>query len=249
MNIKLIAVLFFALFISACASNQQVSEQARQHNDPLESVNRSVWDFNWEVLDHHVLKPVTTVYVDYTPEVLRNGLFNAARNLDEPANVLNNLLQGKVDDSFVSLGRFAINSTFGIVGLFDVAGDLGLERKREDFGQTLGKAGAGIGAYLMLPALGPSDVRSLTGDVVDSSYWPVADLNLYFAVFSRAIKALEGRASLMAQEQLIYDSLDSYSLVKDIYFQNLAHKVTDGKVKEPEMTEEDAELDALLEEF
>ncbi|BDX07701.1 MlaA family lipoprotein [Planctobacterium marinum] len=249
MNIKLITGLFFSLLLSACASNRQVDEQVQEHNDPLESVNRSVWEFNWEVLDQHVLRPVTVAYVDYTPEVVRDGLHNAARNLDEPANLLNNLLQGKVNDSFVSLGRFAINSTFGIFGVFDFASDMGLERKREDFGQTLGKAGAGTGAYLMLPGLGPSDVRSFTGDVVDSSYWPVADLNIYFAVFSRAIKALEGRASLMAQEQLIYDSLDSYTFVKDVYFQDLAHKVTDGKVEEPEMTEEDAELDALLEEF
>lgn len=248
MNSRLITILFFVLLTSACASNRQVNEQV-QHNDPLESVNRSVWDFNWEVLDKHVLRPATVVYVDYTPEIMRSSLHNAARNLDEPANTINNLLQGKVEDSFVSLGRFAINSTFGIFGFFDIAGDFGLERKREDFGQTLGVAGAGTGAYLMLPALGPNDVRSLTGDVVDSSYWPIADLNIYFAVFSRAIKALEGRAQLMAQEQLIYDSLDSYSFIKNVYFQDLQYRVTDGKVQQPELTEEDAELDALLEEF
>jgi len=249
---KLFSILILVLLTSACASNQQVQEQARAagNTDPLESVNRTFWEFNWDVLDKHVLRPVTVAYVDYTPELVRSGLYNAARNLDEPGNTLNNLLQGKVADSFVSLSRFALNSTFGILGVFDVADELGLERKRENFGETLGTWGVGTGAYLMIPAMGPSDVRSTSGDIVDASYWPIDDLNIYFTVFSGAIKALEGRAQLMAQEQLIYDSLDSYAFIKDVYFQDLAHRVTDGKVQEPELTsEEDAELDALLEEF
>lgn len=251
MKSKFFGILVLLLLTSACASNQQVQEQAQASNkDPLESVNRTFWEFNWDILDKHVLRPVTVAYVDYTPELVRGSLYNAARNLDEPGNTLNNLLQGKMSDSLVSLSRFALNSTFGIFGLFDVANDLGLERKREDFGETLGKWGVDTGAYLMIPGMGPSDVRSTSGDIVDSSYWPIDDLNIYFTVFSGAIKALEARAQLMAQEQLIYDSLDSYAFVKDVYFQDLAHKVTDGKVQEPELTsEEDAELDALLEEF
>lgn len=249
MNRNLLIILLFTTIISGCASNKQVQDRA-SNSDPLETVNRTIWDFNRDILDEYILKPVTVAYVDNTPEKFRAGLYNAARNLDEPSNFVNNLLQGKVGASATSFGRFTINSTLGLLGLVDVAADMGLERQSEDFGQTLGSWGVGTGPYLMLPALGPSDPRSFTGDVVDRLYWPMNDLNVYWNFFSTGVQVVEARASLMAQEQLIYDSLDSYAFVKDIYFQNLANQVADGVEDDSdEFSEEDEELDALLDEF
>lgn len=244
--------LVMALILTGCASNKQAQQQAAGGNsDPLESINRPIWEFNWEVLDENVLRPAAIAYVEYTPTGLRKGLHNAALNLEEPANSLNNLLQGKVTDSFSSLGRFVVNSTIGLLGLVDVATDIGMERKEEEFGETLGVWGIDTGPFLMLPALGPSDARSLTGDVVDSSYFPITDLSGSVLIFSSLITALESRAELVAQEQLLYDAVDSYSLLKNVYFQNLANNVADGQLEPSNVdtSEEDAELDDLLEDF
>lgn len=251
MKHTLLFIILLTSLISGCASNQQVQEQASaSNNDPLESFNRAMWDFNWDTLDKHVVRPATVFYSEYTPRPVRTGLINAVRNLDEPGNIINSLLQGKPAESASSLGRFAINSTVGLLGLVDVAQDFGLERKREDFGQTLGVWGVDTGPYVMLPALGPTDTRSMSGFFTDFLYWPLNDLNLYWNIFGQGIKVLEARSALMAQEQLINDSLDSYSFVKEVYFQNLANQVADGVVQDvEEFSEEDEELDALLEDF
>ncbi|MCV2883302.1 VacJ family lipoprotein [Aestuariibacter sp. AA17] len=250
----------FLLVLTGCASNSSVQEQAEQHadpKDPFESVNRELWDFNYDVLDKHVLRPVTVAYVDYMPGFARTGLLNMAENLEEPANTVNNLLQGKVDDSLVSIGRFVLNSTVGILGAFDVATEIGLEVKDEDFGEVLGVYGVETGPYLMIPALGPNDVRSGAGDIVDSAYFPLADLNFYLSFMRAGIKAIETRAALIEQEQMLEQSLDPYTFVKNAYFQNLTFKVTDGQAGEdevPEMApneseEELEEIDALLDEL
>jgi phospholipid-binding lipoprotein MlaA len=246
------------LLLAGCASKQATTEQA-QHNqatqyqdpkDPLESFNRTMWDFNYEVLDEYILRPTAVAYVEYVPQVARTGLMNLALNLEEPSNGLNNFLQGKWDDGFISIGRFLLNSTVGLLGLIDVASEIGLESKEEEFGEVLGKWGVGTGPYLMLPALGPSDIRSSVGDFVDTSYSPLDGLNLYLGFLRVGIKALEGRASIIQQEQQLNSSADPYSFVKSAYFQNLEFKVKDGKIEtsaEEEALEDD--IDAFLDEL
>lgn len=240
-------IILTLITLGGCASRQNVNEQAQAQNnaderDPLESFNRAMWDFNYDVLDKYILRPVTVVYVDYMPNPARKGLFNAALNLEEPSNSVNNLLQGKVEGSFVSLGRFLLNSTVGILGLFDVASEIGLERAEEEFGEVLGVYGVGTGPYLMIPAMGPTDIRSTVGDVVDSSYFPLQDLNLYVTIVRTGIKVLEGRAQLMDQESQLDQSLDPYAFVKNAYFQNLEFKVSDGKTaQKPEELEQEEE--------
>lgn len=229
-------LLVFTLLLGGCASNN-AAQQTESYVDPrdkVEPVNRVMWDFNYDILDRYILKPVTKGYVAVMPQFARTGLYNMAVNLEEPSNTINNLLQGKVDESFVSLGRFLINSTVGLVGAIDVASDMGLTREEETFGEVLGVWGAGTGTYLMVPALGPSDVRSLTGDVVDGVYFPFDILNFNFTIFRAAIKALEARADLLSQDQMIAQSLDPYALVKEVYFQNLEFKVNDGLIEEDE---------------
>ncbi len=231
------------------ASQPQVADEG-DPRDPLESFNRTMWDFNWDILDKYILRPVTVVYVDYMPQFARTGLHNMALNLEEPSNTVNNMLQGKVGDSFVSLGRFLLNSTFGLLGTIDVAKELGMERKEEEFGEVLGKWGVGTGPYVMVPAMGPNDVRSGVGDYVDSSYFPLDALNFYVSAFRFGIKALENRAELMGQEQQLENALDPYTFVKEAYFQNLEFKVKDGKIdtSEQEKAIED-DIDAYLENF
>lgn len=256
---KIIA-LVFALGLGGCAS-QSASEQAELENnqeaavventtapekednvDPFEPINRVFWDFNYEILDRFLVKPVTVAYITVTPQFVRTGLLNASENLSEPASAVNNLLQGKPVESLTSVGRFLVNSTIGIVGLFDVATKMGLEEKEEDFGEVLGVWGVGTGPYLMLPALGPSDFRSLTGRVVDNVYWPTTVINDPYVIAANVVKIVEVRASLLDQEETLNRSLDRYLFVRDAYFQRLAFKVSDGKVNvktEEELEEEE----------
>ncbi|GAC15745.1 MlaA family lipoprotein [Aliiglaciecola lipolytica] len=252
MNRKVCLLLLATILLGGCASKQAAYDQAEnvEYNDPrdsLEGFNRVMWDFNYDVLDAYILRPTTVVYVDYVPQPARQGLFNAALNLEEPSNSVNNLLQGKVGGSLTSLGRFVLNSTVGILGFIDVAEKIGLEREEEEFGEVLGKYGVGTGTYLMIPAMGPSDIRSIVGDVVDSSYFPLQDLSFYAAAVRTGIKALEARAQLIEQEGQLEQSLDPYAFVKNAYFQNLEFRVTDGKVPpsdlntDPEVEEENFE--------
>lgn len=246
------AVLLSVLILGGCASRQAVDEQAQNSGDPrdpIENVNRAVWDFNYEVLDEYILRPVTVAYVDYMPGFARTGLLNFATNLEEPSNTVNNLLQGKVDGSLISLGRFVVNSTIGLLGTIDVATSMGLTVEEEEFGEVLGVYGVDTGAYLMLPALGPTDIRSGVGDLVDSAYFPLADLNIYTSFLRSGIKALEARAELISQEQVLEQSLDPYAFVKNAYFQNLEFKVTDGKGVDDELSEEDEDIDDLLDDL
>lgn len=241
------------LLLGGCASKQTTTEQAQQYQDPkdpLESLNRTMWDFNYEILDEYILRPTTVAYVDYMPQIARTGLLNLAENLEEPSNSLNNLLQGKLDGTFISLGRFLLNTTVGIFGLIDVASEIGLEAKEEEFGEVLGKWGITTGPYLMIPALGPSDIRSSVGDYVDSSYLPIDGLNFYLSFLRVGIKALESRASVIQQEQQLNNSADPYAFVKNAYFQNLEFKVKDGKVeKSAEEKALEDDIDAFLDDL
>jgi phospholipid-binding lipoprotein MlaA len=251
----MVLALLTMVMLGGCASKQAAQEQAGATNtrsyddpkDPFESVNRSIYDFNFDVLDAYILRPVAVVYADYMPGFARTGLHNMALNLEEPSNTLNNLLQGKVSDSFVSLGRFLVNSTVGLLGAIDVAQEIGMGRKEEEFGEVLGKWGVGTGPYLMIPAMGPNDIRSGVGDVVDTAYFPLEGLNIYFSILRTGIKVLETRANLIQQEGQLNSSADPYTFVKSAYFQNLEYRVNDGVVeqtKEEEALDED--IDAYL---
>lgn len=254
MNYRVLLVVATLLLLGGCASRQAVDDQAQNQEyadprDPIEGFNRVMWDFNYEILDEYILRPAAVAYVEYVPSPARTGLLNAALNLEEPSNTVNNLLQGKVGGSLTSLGRFALNSTVGILGLFDVASSIGLERQEEEFGEVLGKYGVGTGAYLMLPALGPTDIRTTVGDIVDSSYFPLQDLTFYVAALRFGVKALDARASLIEQEANLEQSLDPYAFVKNAYFQNLEFKVLDGKVPEPDTEEEEGDFEDFLDDL
>lgn len=266
----IVGLLVVSSLLNGCASNsaqeQAVQQQATSQEmgtaeqaavdtsdprDPLEPVNRVVWDFNWEVLDAYILRPVTVAYVTVMPQFARTGLFNAAQNLEEPANLTNNLLQGKVNDGLDSLARFLINSTVGLLGTIDVASKIGLDRKEEQFGETLGVWGIETGPFLMLPFLGPSDPRSFTGDYVDGFAFPMSLLDGGLNFARLGISLLETRAQLLDQEAQIEQAVDDYAFLKNAYFERLEFRVTDGKSGDKAIEEEQlddfADFEAMLE--
>ena len=257
-----IGLIVAASFLGGCASNhtQEQAEGASANaavvdtsdpRDPFEPVNREIWDFNWDVLDAYILRPITVTYVTVMPQPARTGLVNITDNLQEPANFLNNIFQGKVDDGLDSLARFLINTTVGLVGTFDVASKIGIERKREQFGETLAVWGLDTGPFLMLPFLGPSDPRSFTGDYVDGFAFPMSLLEGSVNFARIGFSLLEARAQLLDQETQLEQSVDDYAFVKNAYFENLEFRVTDGKSGDKAIDDEQlddfADFEAMLE--
>ncbi|MGE5713167.1 MAG: VacJ family lipoprotein [Betaproteobacteria bacterium] len=209
--------------------------------DPWEKVNRNVFAFN-EGFDAAVLKPVAELYAKL-PEGLRECFSNAFFNLRGPSTAINNALQGKPEEAVSDVGRFLVNTTFGLVGCFDPATDLGLERHREDFGQTLGVWGFGPGPFVVLPVLGPSSVRDAVGILAVE---PFLDLNFYIDYPSLeysilALRIVNERAELLPADRLIREAaLDRYSFIRDGYLQRRRSLVYDGNPpREPDPEDED----------
>ncbi len=247
MFLKQFWAIILAGLLSACATT---GEPQTELSDPLESVNRSVWDFNYEVLDKNILRPTAMAYQKYMPKPVRSGLMNMSSNLEEPSSMINNLLQAKPKEAASSAGRFLLNSTVGLLGLVDVAQHIGLKPKQEEFDEVLGKWGVDSGPYLMVPAYGPTVPREVAGDIVDSAYFPLDALTFWVSAFRFGIEALESRIQLVPQEQMLEDSFDQYIFVKEAYFQNTQFKVYDGNPPQPEIDEnEEEDFEAFLNEL
>jgi phospholipid-binding lipoprotein MlaA len=216
------------LMVSGCAT--------QANKDPLEGVNRGVYKFN-DVTDKVIFKPVATGYKAITPTPLRKGVNNFFNNLGSITTVLNDLLQFKFAHAFTDAGRFVINSTFGLAGLIDVAGMDNVPLHKEDFGQTLGYWGAGNGAYLVLPILGPSSLRDTTGLVFDTfTSDPIQYLHRHDVAASnwtRAAQFLDKRTELLDAKDIVDDaSLDPYAFARDAYLQRRDSLIADGVVSD-----------------
>ncbi len=217
--------------VTICCLLPSVAMAQESDADPFEGFNRAVFQFN-DVADRYALKPLARGYRYVTPDPLEAGLARAFDNVAEPVNVLNNLLQGKFSRAANDTGRFLLNSTFGLLGLMDVAGDLGLEQgDGEDFGQTLGVWGVESGPYLVLPFLGPSTVRDTPSRFVDSRTNPLGYLDPVSTRNSLyGLRLLSDRAQLMESERLL--SGDKYLFTRDVYLQRRRHLVNDGRVED-----------------
>jgi phospholipid-binding lipoprotein MlaA len=134
--------------------------------DPAEGLNKNIYKFNAE-FDDYIFLPVVNAYTFVTPKFVRTGVTNFFLNVGEINNFTNSVLQASPKKASLTLARFAVNTTVGLLGTFDVATHMGLDRQQEDFGKTLGHWGADSGAYVMLPVLGPSNVRDTVGKAVD----------------------------------------------------------------------------------
>jgi len=204
-----------------------------ERSDPLEGFNRAMWDFNSNYLDKYIARPTAIFYRDYIPVPAQNSIYNFATNFEEPSTMVNNALQGNVEDSGNAFARFLVNSTVGLFGLFDVAGEIGLEKKQDEFGEVLAVSGVASGPYLMLPGAGPTTLRNEIGDQVDNLYFPLADLSLWQSFGVGALKGIHTRAQLLEQEGLLNSSLDQYEFVKEAYFQSRVFDIYDGNVPQP----------------
>ncbi|HEX8962095.1 MAG TPA: VacJ family lipoprotein [Rhodocyclaceae bacterium] len=197
--------------------------------DPIEGFNRAMFSFN-EGLDKAIIKPVAQGYDYALPQPVKTGVTNFFGNIADVFIAVNNLLQGKLPEAASDAGRFAVNTTVGILGFIDVASDMGLEKHDEDFGQTFGRWGVGPGPYVVIPFFGPRDARDTAGLVLDVKADPVAN---YSHVATRntllAVRVENDRANLLPADKVIEEAaLDKYSYIRDGYLQRRRNLVYDG---------------------
>ncbi|TIH06776.1 VacJ family lipoprotein [Pseudomonas leptonychotis] len=199
-------------------------------DDPWQGYNRFMFRINDNV-DAYTLKPLAKGYQAVTPKFLEEGVHNVFRNIGDVGNLANNLLQAKFHDAGVDSSRLIFNTTFGLLGFFDVGSAMGLQRSDEDFGQTMGAWGLNSGPYVVLPLLGPSTVRDAFGKVPDSMLTAPAYIDhVPTRNVVRAVNLVDVRASLLSAERLI--SGDKYIFVRNAYLQNREFKVRDGEVED-----------------
>jgi phospholipid-binding lipoprotein MlaA len=202
--------------------------QAASEDDPWAGFNRPVFVFN-DTLDTYALKPLAQGYQAVTPQFLEDGIHNMFSNVGEVGNLVNNLLQGKIHAAGVDTSRLIFNTSFGLLGFFDVANKMDLRRSDEDFGQTFGAWGVSSGPYLVLPLLGPSTARDALSKFPDSLLAPypyICDVPARNSI--NALNVVDTRASLLSAEKLITG--DKYVFIRNAYLQNREFKVTDGQV-------------------
>jgi len=224
MKLRVVALSFGLLAAAGCATT------ATDPRDPLEGYNRVMFAVN-DTVDQALFKPVARAYRAVAPAPLRGMVRNFFANLEDPFIGVNSLLQGKPLDALTDWGRFAFNTVFGVLGINDVASEMGLEKHNEDFGQTFGRWGAGDGPYLVLPVLGSSTLRDTGGLVLDlaadpvSRHRPVDESNA-----ANAVRFVSRRADLLDASRLLDEaSLDRYVFLRDAYLQRRRSLVYDGR--------------------
>lgn len=213
----------------------ETSQNTMNSKDPLESYNRQIFSFNM-AFHNSIGKPVTEAYLNYVPTPAQTGLNNFFSNLGMPLNIINSFLQGKGQQGLEGFMRFSLNSTFGLLGLLDIATPAGLELKKEDLGQTLYVWGLWDEAsFVMLPILGPYTTRSLFGDIGDNSYDPVYDW-VHEDINRNSIAITKGFISYAKATPLINElqsQPDPYIFMRESYLQYRTNLIYDGNPPQP----------------
>jgi phospholipid-binding lipoprotein MlaA len=218
---KLLAVLLLGGLLSGCATGPNVDPR-----DPIEPFNRGVSRFN-DAVDDALLKPVATAYRDVAPDPVRTGVSNFFGNLRDGWSAINAALQLRPREATENALRFGVNTVFGLVGVWDVASEMGIERTTLDFGQTLGRWGIPPGPYLVLPIFGPSSVRDAAGFSIEARGDLVGNLDRIPTRNSLiALRVVDTRANLLrATSMLEGAALDKYSFTRDFYLQRRENQI------------------------
>ncbi len=217
------ALALVALLLAGCATTG-----GSRNPDPLEPFNRISYRFN-DTLDKALMIPAAKGYQDVTPAPVRRSVGNFFANLRSPIVIANDLLQGKFRQGGSDTARLVVNSTVGLLGLFDPATAMGLPRHRQDFGLTLGRWGIGPGPYLVLPLLGPSDVRDAIGFGVDDQLDPLSQWQQDPAKYElRALDLVDTRARLLPASRIVQESVNPYVFMREGYLQQRRNRVYEG---------------------
>jgi phospholipid-binding lipoprotein MlaA len=235
--VALVALL--TLFLAGCATAPNAKKDPR---DPWEGFNRVSYKVT-DVVDRGVLRPVARGYHAVAPQFVETGVSNFFENLGQPTIIVNNFLQGKVKDGFSDTGRFLLNTTLGIGGLFDPATHMGLDKHDEDFGQTFGKWGMKPGPYLWLPFWGPSTVRDGIGRGIEAystdPLWYVERDAWRYSL--QGARIIDWRTKQLSLDQTLDSAFDRYAFIRNAYLQQREYAVHDGNVPPPSLEDQGLE--------
>ena len=241
-NLPNLAALALVAFVAAGCATMPSDPEARaaylEAGDPLEPLNRAIFSFNL-TLDKAILRPLAAVYNTALPDPFRDGVRNFLNNLRTPIILANDVLQGEIGRAGDTVGRFLLNSSLGIGGLFDIASEFGFEFHNEDFGQTLAVWGIGEGPYLMLPIFGPSNPRDAVGLAGEYFADPVVywtnNTDREWILYTRTgIDAVDRRSrNVKTLEELERTSLDFYAAVRSLYRQRRMDEIRNGESGDP----------------
>ena len=221
MNISKITILFLIIFSTTIFSTEV---------DPFQEINEKTHNFNL-VLDKQLATPVARIYKKVTPDLVERSITNFTHNIEDLSVAINNILQGKINNGISDLLRFTINSSLGVLGFFDVASNLGFEKHDEDFGQTLATWGMGAGPYIVLPGLGPSNLRDTLSMLPDAFLTPLYVIDHDRTSYSlTAIDIVDTRARYLGLESVVIG--DDYLFYRDAYLQSREFDILDGEVSE-----------------
>jgi phospholipid-binding lipoprotein MlaA len=218
--------LILAGTLTGCAS---VPEEYRDPRDPWQPYNRAMFKFNTD-FDNAFIKPTAQAYQKITPEPVNRSVTNFFGNIADLTSAVNNLLQFKLSRTGSDLSRVLVNTTVGVLGLFDVATNVGIPSYKEDFGQTLGYWGFASGPYFIMPVIGPSTLRDtfgFAGDIVLDPFFSVNKEHIYWGFIG--LRIIDQRAGLLTAGE-IFDqaAIDRYSFVRDAYLQRRANQLKNG---------------------
>lgn len=244
-----LAVILTPVLLSGCVT-APIEESHQDTVDPFEGFNRGVFMLNDDI-DKAVVKPIAELYDKLLPKLVSTSISNFFSNIDDVVVTINDILQFKMAQATSDAGRFVLNSTVGLLGLFDVATGAGLAKHDEDFGQTLGHWGVPTGPYLVVPLFGSSNFRDLTGLLVDRNFDPRLYNNVVFyrnLLYGSTtfVDIIDTRAGLLSSEKVLNTaSTDPYLFIRNAFLQRRAALVNDGKVAEGDKISDNELFDDL----
>ncbi len=239
-DFRMIGILALALLAGGCAGTQATPDaDATLASDPLEGMNRFFFNVN-QRLDRDAGKPAATAYRENVPQTVRGGLHNMLENLGGPVTVVNDLLEVQFENAGIAAGRFLVNTTIGMAGIFDVATDWGMPGRDRDFGETLGTYGVPTGPYLVLPLRGSTDVRDFAGNYLDGYATPLHfvryDGNQYVGWMKSTLSSMDNRSKdIVTYQDIERSSVDYYATMRTLYLERRARLVEDRTVRTAEL--------------
>lgn len=226
MNVPIWMLTLTVLLLSGCASEPQQDPKSGIFKDPYQEMNRSIFKFNMTV-DKAIFRPIAKFYDKNLPREAQKRISNVTSNVDTINHIINDLLQADISQAIADTARFTINTTIGILGIFDVASYANLNDHHQDFGLTLAKWGVEESPFFMVPIFGPKTLRDAGGFVLDSFYlsgWDIIDpTSLRYTLLG--LKFVNVRASLLPTDKLVDQAFDPYVFVRNAYLQNRSKEI------------------------
>jgi len=241
-KIRIVGALVLGLVSAGCSTTTPETEPDAnmvQVSDPLEGMNRFFFNIN-QRLDRDAARPAANAYKDTVPQTVRSGLHNVLDNLGGPVTVANDLLQVQFENAGIAAGRFLVNTTVGVLGIFDVATGWGMPGRNRDFGETMGTYGVPPGPYLVLPFRGSTDIRDFAGNFVDGYATPLRyvryDGREYVGWMKSTVSSMDNRATnLVTYRDIERASVDYYATMRTLYLERRARLIEDRSVRTAEL--------------